>query len=107
MIGVEGDMFERIKCFLTGWECIGTSRELKKRVDPNVIKILEGKSTKKFYHLAKGVYENSVKGYTVYIKGSTYQYKAIVPPSIWIDNQGHGGFIQGGPMVIYRKKIKG
>ncbi len=99
-------MLERVKSFLTGWECIGTPLELKTYVDPSVIKILERKSNKKFHRLAKGVYENSVKGYTVYVKGSTYLYKALVPSSMWIDNQGHGGFIQNGPMRIYRKKRK-
>lgn len=99
-------ILERAKCVLTGWECVGTSTELKTDVNPKIIKILEQNSHKKFHHLAKGVSEGSVKSYTVFAKGSTYLYKALVPSSMWIDNQGHGGFIRNGPMVIYRKKRK-
>lgn len=99
-------ILERVKCVLTGWECVGTSTELKTDVNLKIIKILEQNSHKKFHYLAKEVSEGSVKSFTVFAKGSTYLYKALVPSSMWIDNQGHGGFIQNGPMVIYRKKRK-
>lgn len=89
---------------LMGWEHIGTEGELKTYVDPNILKILTQKSGKTFEHLQKDVYGESVKSYTVYAKGSTYMYKALVPSSMWIDNQGHGGFVRNGSMQIYRKK---
>lgn len=99
-------ILKKIASRLMGWECVGTEIELKTRVDPNILKILEKKSAKTFERLKKDVYSGSVKSYDVYVKGSTYIYKALVPSSMWIDNQGHGGFIQNGPMVIYRKKRK-
>jgi len=104
-MGVEIEMLEGIKCFLTGWECVGTPTDLKTYVHPNIIKVLKRRSDENFHHLTKRNYGESIKGYTVCVNGSTYTYKALVSSSIWIDNHSHGGYI-GGSMLIYRKKRK-
>lgn len=89
-----------------GWEYIGTPGNLQTYIHPYILNKLNENSDKKFHQLAKHASKwcPDVAGYTVYAKGKTYVYKAKIPPSTWIENQGHGGYITSGGMRIYKKK---